>query len=67
MVHFVNSHGVETIIAFYVFTCIVGGMPPLPADAGYWAKWGFAILHALAGNLKQVSQILQLPDMPASH
>ena len=64
MVHFVNSHGIEVIIFFYVFSCIVGGMPILPSNASYGAKWAYTVAHLLAGNLKAVARLMNLPDMP---
>ncbi len=64
MMGWINNHGIETVLTFYIFSCIVGSMPPLPDNASYSMKWAFLTLHAMAGNLRSVSRLLSLPEMP---
>lgn len=61
MIEWINSHGMETILTYLVFTALVGSMPPLPNDAGYFQKWIYAALHALAMNFRTALNIAKLP------
>lgn len=54
MLHWVETHGIEVLISYYFFISILGTMPPLPDNATYMQKWGFAAAHALCGNMKQM-------------
>lgn len=54
MIHFLESHGLEVLIGYYLLISILGTLPPLPADASYAQRWGFAIAHAICGNAKNV-------------
>lgn len=58
MLVWLNSHGLEVFLAYFLFSVIAGSVPPLPETAGFWAKWGYAILHGLAGNLRAASGAL---------
>lgn len=61
MLHWIESHGFETIISYMVFAALVGSMPPLPETAGYWERWGYAALHALSMNLRSALQSVKVP------
>lgn len=61
MLNYIENHGIELIIAYYIYISIVGAMPPLPDSAGYYRRWMFQILHAIAGNWKTVMGKLNLP------
>lgn len=56
MIHWIETHGFEVLIAYYLAISVFGTMPPLPDSASYLAKWGFAAAHALCGNMKQMIQ-----------
>ena len=45
----------------WIFSAFVSSMPPLPTGSNYWAKWGFAFLHAAAANIDKV----HVPNSPA--
>jgi len=60
MIHWVNSHGIEVIIAYMVFAAVAGSMPPLPENANYWARWAYGATHALAMNLRQAMATLNV-------
>lgn len=60
MMHFIESHGIECILSYLVFAAIVGSMPPLPADANYWQRWGYGALQAVAMNLRAAATLLNL-------
>jgi hypothetical protein len=59
--HFLETHGIEVVLGYIVFASIVSTMPPLPQNAGYWAKWAFGLLHVLASDWKQVLEIAKIP------
>lgn len=61
MLHTIESHGIEFLIGYFVFSSIVSTMPPLPETASYWAKWAFGLLHALASDWKQVLAMAKVP------
>lgn len=61
LVAWINSHGVETIIAYLAFATLVGSMPPLPDGAGYWSRWGYSFLHMAAMNWRSALNLLKLP------
>ena len=50
---FINSHGIETLVAAYLLSAVLSGMPPLPKDASYWAQWAYHTSQILRGNLAQ--------------
>lgn len=52
MIHWIETHGVEVLVFYYVLISILGTMPPLPDSASYYQKWFFAAAHALCGNMK---------------
>lgn len=38
----------------WIFSAFVSSMPPLPLGCNYWAKWGYAFLHAAAANIDKI-------------
>lgn len=64
MIHYLETHGLEVVAFYMIFSSIVSTMPPLGPDASYWAKWVFGLLHALASDWKQVMAMakVQIPD-----
>lgn len=57
--HWELWHVVVTFIGSYGFTrvynTIVKAMPPLPANASWWATWFYAIMQGLADTVPQGS------------
>lgn len=56
MIHFVNTHGIEVVIIYYVISAIFSTMPALPDSAGYFQKWAYMAIHVLSGNLSKIAQ-----------
>lgn len=54
MIHWIETHGVEALITYYFLISVLGTMPPLPDDAGYFHKWAFGAAHAFCGNMKNM-------------
>ncbi len=67
MIHFIETHGVEVVIAYFAYASIVSTMPPLPAGSSYWANWVYGFLHASASDWKHVMEMAKvLPAEPNS-
>jgi hypothetical protein len=70
IVGWVQHNGVEALIGYYLLICVVGSMPVIPANAGYWSRWAYGFLHMFSGNLRAFATMLQngvgkgLPDLP---
>lgn len=64
MFHWMETHGIELWFIYYFLISIIGTLPPLPANAGYMAQWGFAAAHAFCGNLKQMIAAVGAPAAP---
>ena len=58
MIHFIETHGFETLISYYMLISILGTLPPLPDNATYFQKWAFAAAHAICGNAKNAMAAL---------
>lgn len=55
MVNWVESHGFEALVIYYVFAAISGGMPT-PADtAGVAYRWAFSSLSILNASLARLA------------
>ncbi len=64
MLHWFESHGIEMIVAYFVFISVVGSMPQVPDSASYWSKWAYGALHGMAGNWRNLMSVLKLPVEP---
>lgn len=49
--NFINSHGFESLIAYYVFSAFVSGMPEPTSASGTAYRWAYQSLHVLTGDL----------------
>ena len=58
MTNWVNIHGIEVLIGYYVLISILGTMPDLPTNATYFQKWAYGAAHAICGNMKNVAAAL---------
>ncbi len=54
MIHFIETHGFEVLVSYFLLISILGTLPDLPPNATYFQKWGFAIAHAICGNAKNM-------------
>ncbi len=64
MVHWIQTNGMEALLIYYVLISIIGSMPPVPPDAGYYAKWAYMAAHAIAGNMRALAHTINMPDPP---
>ena len=62
MFHFVEHHGIEALVIYYVLSAILGTLPPLPASAGSWSRWAYGAAHALSGNLHSLAVAMKIQD-----
>lgn len=62
MLTWVEAHGFECLVGFYVFSAVTGGMPT-PSDAsGLFYRWMFSTMSILNGSLAR----LVATQLPAS-
>lgn len=54
MIEWINSHGVEALLGYYIFISVLGTMPDLPTNASYMQRWAFGAAHAICGNVQKV-------------
>lgn len=54
MLTWVESHGFESLIMFYVFSAITGGMPTPSDTAGIAYRWVFSTFSILNANLARL-------------
>jgi hypothetical protein len=54
MLHYAETHGIEVLITYYILISVLGTLPPLPENATYLEKWGFAVANAICGNARSV-------------
>lgn len=59
----IQTHGVEAVIIYWLFAAAVSTMPEIPPTAGYWSRWAYGFLHFLGSNLKQFIQAVS-PQTP---
>ncbi len=53
MMNFIQTHGADALLAYFVFSAFVSGMPDPTAGSGVGYRWAYASLHVLAGDLSQ--------------
>lgn len=58
MLEYLESHGIEFVLAFWVFSAFVSGMPDITAQSGFAYIWAYRSLHTLAGNLSTLANKL---------
>jgi len=67
MLRYIESHGFELIVSYFVFASLVSTMPPLPPGSSYWANWASGLLHALASDWRHVLEMTKtMPQEPNS-
>jgi hypothetical protein len=54
MLAWIESHGFEVLIAYYVFTAFSGGMPTPTDGASVMYRWIFSSLNILNGSLARL-------------
>lgn len=54
----IHQHpAISLLVAYYVFSSIVGGMPSPDEKSSSGYKWAFNTLHIMAGNLARIPQL----------
>jgi hypothetical protein len=64
---FIHNHlhlVIYGFVGYLIFQAIVGGMPPLPANASYSRVWFYGTMHALALNWQYGLRLLHIPLPP---
>lgn len=54
MVTWVESHGIEVVVIYYIFSAITGGMPTPAQDAGIMYRWVFSSVNILNANFARL-------------
>lgn len=61
MLHFIETHGFESIAVYWVFSAAVGAMQPPKGDNGGFYGWVYRFTHTVlqlaAANLKNIPGI----------
>lgn len=67
MSHFLETHGIEVLVCYYLFACFVSSLDPLPPNSSYMARTLFNFLHLLGSNVKPLMGKIgiSLPDIAA--
>lgn len=59
--HFIQHHGAIDIVACYLLSAILSGMPALPPTATWGQQWAYHVCQILRANL---AQYLSAPPKP---
>jgi hypothetical protein len=62
MLTWIEAHGFETLLAYYIFSAFSGGMPTPSDSASVMYRWLFSSLSILNGSLAR----LVATQLPAS-
>jgi hypothetical protein len=54
MIGWIANHELQAMMVGYLmFSTLVGAMPELPPEAGWWAQFGYRFVHGLAMNWRK--------------
>lgn len=56
MLNWIQTHGADALLAFYVFSACVSGMVPPTEKSSAVYKWAYSTLHTLSGDLSNFIQ-----------
>ncbi len=56
MLHWIETHGFEMLVGYYVFASIVGALPT-PANGNQFYGFFFNLMHGLAANALRIPQV----------
>jgi hypothetical protein len=59
----INSNGISAMLIWSVFLIIAGSVPPLSDNAGFFAKWGYAVLKGISLNSRGLTAAMQNAGM----
>lgn len=51
--NWIQTHGADAVLLYFVFSAVVSGMPEPDATAGLGYRWAYHSLHVLTGDLSQ--------------
>ena len=54
MIGWIETHGVEALLIYYVFAAVIGGMPTPASDAGVAYQWVFRSFSLLGANVARL-------------
>lgn len=54
MVTWVETHGIEVLVIYYLFAAISGGMPTPASDAGIAYRWIFSSINILNASFARL-------------
>lgn len=54
MVTWVETHGIEVLVAYYLFAAISGGMPTPASNAGIAYRWVFSSINILNASFARL-------------
>lgn len=65
MLHWIDTHGIESMLIYVAFLLLAGTIPPLPADAGFAAQWGYFIMKGLSANARGIGNAIgiKMPEL----
>lgn len=54
MLGWIETHGIEVLIGYYIFAAFTGGMPTPADNAGVAYRWVFSSFNILSANLARL-------------
>jgi hypothetical protein len=60
IIQWIDNNGIEAMVVWAAILLIAGTVPPLSPDAGFWAKWGYAILKGFSLNARGIGNALNI-------
>lgn len=61
ILHWINSHGLETLAGYGVFSAAISALPTPDATSGKGYRWLYAFAHGLALNLDKIKDSINPP------
>jgi hypothetical protein len=61
MIHWVNSHGVEVMVLYAVFSAAISPLPEPTQASNPFYRWFYGFMHGLSLNLDKVAASIKPP------
>jgi hypothetical protein len=58
----INAHGIEVMIVWYVFSAFVSSMPSPSESSNNLYKFAFTFMHTLAGSIGRIPYFRNITD-----
>ena len=65
MLHWIETHGFEMLVGYYLFATVVGALPT-PANGNQFYKFFFNFMHGLAANALRIPQFRSFMGIQSS-